>query len=44
MQQIVDAVLSGTAGREDYAALDIPECYRAVTVHADETGMFEDVP
>jgi crotonyl-CoA reductase len=41
MQKILDAILSGTATTEDYAALDLPESYRALTVHADEAGMFE---
>jgi crotonyl-CoA reductase len=44
VQKIVDTVLSGQAGPEDYAALPVPECYLAVTVHADETAMFEGVP
>ncbi len=44
MQQIVDAVLAGTATAQDYAALPVPEEYLAVTVHADEVGMFEGVP
>lgn len=39
--EIRDAVLSGTATSEDYAHLPLPDSYRAVTVHADETGMFE---
>ncbi|HET8664412.1 MAG TPA: crotonyl-CoA carboxylase/reductase [Nocardioides sp.] len=41
MQQILDAILSGTATAEDYAALALPETYRAATVHRDEVGMFE---
>jgi crotonyl-CoA reductase len=41
INEIRAAVLSGTATSEDYARLPLPESYRAVTVHADETGMFE---
>jgi crotonyl-CoA reductase len=41
VQQILDAILSGTATAEDYAALALPETYRAATVHRDEVGMFE---
>jgi crotonyl-CoA reductase len=40
VQKILDAIISGTATREDYAALDIPEHYRALTVHEDEQQMF----
>ena len=39
MQEILDAILA-----EQYdavGALDIPDHYRGVTVHADEVGMFE---
>src|ERR671939_648323 len=32
--------MSGTATREDYAALDLPEHYRGLTVHEDEQEMF----
>jgi crotonyl-CoA reductase len=41
MQKILDTILSGTATPDDYAALDLPESYQALTVHADEAGMFE---
>jgi crotonyl-CoA reductase len=44
VQQIVDTISSGEARPEDYAALPLPDCYLAVTVHADETAMFEGVP
>ncbi|GAA2404680.1 crotonyl-CoA carboxylase/reductase [Actinomadura vinacea] len=40
MDEIRDAILSGTAEPADFAALPIPESYRGVTVHADETDMF----
>ena len=39
MEQIRDAVLSGE-GAEAFAGLEIPESYRAVTVHRDEQDMF----
>ncbi|MFL6133901.1 MAG: crotonyl-CoA carboxylase/reductase [Nocardioidaceae bacterium] len=41
MKQILDAILAGDTTAEDFAALDLPESYRAVTVHKDETDMFE---
>jgi crotonyl-CoA reductase len=44
VQKILDAILSGSATPEDYAALEIPASYRAITVHQDETGMFEGLP
>ena len=41
IEEIRAAILSGTANSTDYANLPMPESYRAVTVHADETDMFE---
>ncbi len=41
MQKILDLILSGSATAEDYAAVEVPDHYRALTVHADEAGMFE---
>jgi crotonyl-CoA reductase len=43
VQQILDAILSGTATAEEYAALAMPDTYRAATVHRDEVGMFEGI-
>ncbi len=40
MKQILDAILAGDTSAEDFAALELPESYRAVTVHKDETEMF----
>ncbi|HEU5044204.1 MAG TPA: crotonyl-CoA carboxylase/reductase [Nocardioidaceae bacterium] len=40
MKKILDAILTGGATAEDFAALELPESYRAVTVHKDETEMF----
>lgn len=41
MQNILDAILAGDTAKGDFANLDIPDSYRAVTVHKDEAGMFE---
>jgi crotonyl-CoA reductase len=41
VQKILDTILSGLATPEDYAAIDVPESYLGVTVHADEAAMFE---
>ena len=41
MKQILDAILAGETSPEAYAALEIPDHYRAVTVHKDETEMFD---
>src|SRR5262249_39430718 len=40
VKDILDAIQSGTATSADFAALPLPESYRAVTVHKDETEMF----
>jgi crotonyl-CoA reductase len=41
VKQILEAILADDTTSEDYAALGLPETYRAVTVHKDEAGMFE---
>jgi crotonyl-CoA reductase len=41
VKQILDAILAGDTTAEEFAALDLPESYRAVTVHKDEADMFE---
>jgi crotonyl-CoA reductase len=41
VQNILDAILAGNAGPEDFANLDLPESYRAVTVHKEDADMFE---
>jgi len=41
VQQILDAIMSGAATAEDYAASKLPASYRAATVHKDEVGLFE---
>jgi crotonyl-CoA reductase len=44
VQNILDAILAGDTSTEDFANLELPESYRAVTVHKDEIDMFEGVP
>jgi crotonyl-CoA reductase len=41
VQNILDAISSGTATSDDYAHLQLPETYRAATVHKDEVQLFE---
>ena len=41
MKEILDAIVSGTATSEDFAAIAVPDHYRGLTVHEDEAGMFE---
>jgi crotonyl-CoA reductase len=43
VQKILDAILAD-APAADIAALQVPESYRAVTVHKDEVDMFEGQP
>ncbi|MGC5412521.1 crotonyl-CoA carboxylase/reductase, partial [Streptomyces sp. DT225] len=51
MKEILDAIQSQTEAKggsaaptaADFAALPIPESYRAVTVHKDEAEMFAGV-
>jgi crotonyl-CoA reductase len=44
MNKILDAVLAGDTSTEEFAALELPESYRAVTVHKDDVEMFEGLP
>ena len=44
MKQILDAILAGDTPAEEFGRLEVPEHYRGITVHADETGMFEGLP
>jgi crotonyl-CoA reductase len=44
VDEIRHAILAGDTPSEAYAALPVPEHYRAVTVHKDEIGMFEGRP
>jgi crotonyl-CoA reductase len=41
VKQILEAILAGDTDAADFAALDLPESYRAVTVHRNETDMFD---
>ncbi|MBM9439355.1 crotonyl-CoA carboxylase/reductase, partial [Streptomyces bryophytorum] len=41
MKEILDAITSGCASTEDFAALQLPESYRAATLHKSEADMFE---
>src|SRR4029453_5140683 len=41
MTAILEAILAGDTSADDYAALQIPASYRAVTVRKDEAGMFD---
>jgi crotonyl-CoA reductase len=40
VNEILSAILSVEASAADFAALPLPESYRAITVHKDETEMF----
>ncbi|HET7821847.1 MAG TPA: crotonyl-CoA carboxylase/reductase, partial [Ornithinibacter sp.] len=40
MDQIREAILSGDRSIETYAEIEVPESYRAATVHKDEVEMF----
>src|SRR6266699_1177315 len=40
MQEILDAILDPGSQPGDFAALPVPEAYRAVTLHRDEEHMF----
>ena len=39
-KDILDAIQSPDSTPADFAALPLPESYRAITVHKDETEMF----
>jgi crotonyl-CoA reductase len=41
VQQILEAITSGSATPEDFAALELPTAYRAATVRKDEVDLFE---
>ncbi|MDH5278577.1 MAG: alcohol dehydrogenase catalytic domain-containing protein, partial [Actinomycetota bacterium] len=43
MRHIRDAIMSGTATTEDFAALEVPESYVAATLHAADESMFDGV-
>ncbi|MFJ6215805.1 crotonyl-CoA carboxylase/reductase [Streptomyces sp. NPDC092296] len=41
MKEILDAILNPGSTAADFAALPVPESYRAVTLHRDEEQMFD---
>ena len=41
MKEILNAILNPDSQTQDFAALPIPEAYRAVTLHRDEEHMFD---
>ncbi len=41
MKEVLAAILAGDTSGAEFAAMHLPESYRAVTVHADEVDMFE---
>jgi hypothetical protein len=41
MKQVLDAILDPGSQPADFAALPLPEAYRAVTLHRDEEHMFD---
>jgi crotonyl-CoA reductase len=43
VRNVRDAIMSGTATTEDFAALEVPDAYLAATLHADEEDMFAGV-
>jgi len=44
VKNILDAILAGDTSAEEYAALELPQSYQAVTVHKDEVDLFEGLP
>jgi crotonyl-CoA reductase len=41
VKEILEAILAGDTPSEDFAALPVPDHYRAVTVHKEEIGLFD---
>ncbi|MBC7596122.1 MAG: crotonyl-CoA carboxylase/reductase [Kineosporiaceae bacterium] len=41
MQNILAAILAGDTSNEDFANIEIPDSYRAITVHKEDADMFE---
>jgi crotonyl-CoA reductase len=44
IENIRDAILADDTTADDFAGLELPESYRAATVHKDEVDMFEGIP
>ena len=43
MKHILDAIQAGDTPDEEFAAIEIPETYKGITVHKDEVDMFADM-
>ncbi len=43
MKEILDAILNSASQEVDFAALPLPESYRAVTLHRDEEHIFDGI-
>ena len=41
MQNILDAILAGDTSNEDFATIELPDSYKAITVHKEDVNMFE---
>ena len=41
MKEILDTILNPSSQPGDFAALPMPEAYRAITLHRDEEHMFD---
>ena len=41
MKEVLDTILAPGSQPADFAALPLPEAYRAVTLHRDEEHMFD---
>ena len=44
MREIRDAINAGDLDTADFAAIDLPDTIRAITLHKEDEGMFEGVP
>ncbi|MGH8939011.1 MAG: alcohol dehydrogenase catalytic domain-containing protein, partial [Actinomycetes bacterium] len=44
MQNILDAIQAGDTPDDEFAAIEVPETYKGITVHKDEAEMFADLP
>ena len=41
MQNILDAIVAGDTSNEDFANIELPDTYKAITVHKEDVDMFE---
>jgi crotonyl-CoA reductase len=44
VKHILEAIQAGDTPDEEFAAIEIPETYKGITVHKDEVDMFADMP